>query len=225
MLRTHGIEASGGAVLDICCGSGIYTGFRHDRGTGDYTGVDLSLRAIEALTARYPGYRLVCADVTEATFASWDRAFDAVTLFDVLYHITDNARVTQALSNIAAVLNAPGKPLVLDQLTRADDYQLRPHVKFCTQDQFGGMLAAAKLRIVARYPFFDILSPTIRGPRTVDLPVCATYAAAGAVMRMVPWFGTLLGRTALAFNRLTLDRLKLRPTNGELFVIEKGGVT
>ena len=226
VLRMHGIEANGGAVLDIGCGSGIYTRFWHDRGTGDYTGIDLSPRGIGALMAQYPAYRFVCGDVTDAGFALRGRAFDVVTLFDVLYHITDNTRAAQALTNIAAVLKAPGKLIVLDQLTRADDYQLRPHVKFRSQDQFARMLAAAKLRIVARYPLFNILSPSIRGLRTVDLPVCATYAAVGAAMRMVPRFGTLLGRAALAFDRLTLDRLKLRPMNGELFVIEKkGGVT
>lgn len=172
--------------------------------------------------AQYPAYRFVCADVTDAGFALSGRAFEVVTLFDVLYHITDNAPATQALTNIAAVLKATGKLFVFDQLTRADDYQLRPHVKFRSQGQFAQMTAAAKLRIVARYPLFNILSPSIRGLRAVDVPVCGAYAIAGAAMRWMPLLGSVLGKAALGLDRLMLDQLKLRPTNGELFIIEKG---
>ena len=81
-----------------------------------------------------------------------------------------------------------------------------------------------KLRVVARYPLFNMLSPSIQGPRAVDLPVCGAYAVAGAAMRRILLLGGLLGKAALAFDRLMLDRLKVGPMNGELFVI-KGGVT
>ena len=220
-LAMHRIDPRGGAVLDVGCGSGIYTHFWHDHGVTEYTGVDLARRAIDALMAQYPRYRFVCGDVADAAFSLGYRSFDIVTLFDVLYHITDNARAIQTLSNIAAALKQHGRLLVFDQLTCTEDYQLRPHVKFRSLDQFDRMLAAAQLRVVARYPLFSVLSPSIRGLRPVDLPVCGLYAAVGAIMRRVPPFGTLLGRAALAFDRLALDRLNISPSNGELFVIER----
>lgn len=224
-LTLHGIEPRGSAVLDVGCGSGIYTGFWKERGVEDYTGVDLSPRAIDALTVPHPQFRFVCGDVADPGF-SMVRSFDIVTLFDVLYHITENARAAQALLNISAILKPDGKLLVFDQLTAVEDYQLRPHVKFRSPAQFVQMLAAAQLRIEARYPLFNVLSPNIRGLRSVDLPVCALYAVAGTVMRRVPAFGTLLGKAALAFDRLVLDRLNITPSNGELFVIKgQKGVT
>lgn len=223
VLALHGIDPRGRTVLDIGCGSGIYTSFWKDRGADDYTGVDLSPRGVEALRVRHPAYSFVCADITDSELDLGTRSFDVVTLFDVLYHITDNARAAKALANIAATLRAHGKLLVFDQLSRRDDYQLRPHVKFRSLGQFTRMLSAAELRIVARYPLFSLLSPSIRGRRIIDMPVCAAYATVGATMRRVRPLARLLGRLALAFDRLLLDRLNTRPSNGELFVIERKG--
>lgn len=219
-LSLHGIDPRVSSVLDIGCGSGIYTAFWKERGAGDYTGVDLSQRGIDALTDQYPQYRFVCGDVTEPEF-TMGRSFDIVTLFDVLYHITDNARATQALMNIAAMLKPHGKLLAFDQLTTVDDYQLRPHVKFRSLNQFMGMLNESRLKIVSRYALFHFLSPSIRGRSAVDLPVCSGYAAVGMAMRSIPCFGSLVGRTVLTLDRLLLDRLKTRPQNGELFIIAR----
>ena len=217
----HKIDPRSSAVLDVGCGSGFYTRLWADLQARAYTGIDLSERAIAALSVRYPAYRFVCGDITDRGFVLEGGAFDVVTLFDVLYHITDNTRATKALENITAILKPDGTLFLFDQLSRTDDYQLRSHVKFRSHRQFESMLATARLQVVGRYPLFSILSPSIRGVPAIDLPVCSLYAAVGVVMHRVPRFGALVGRAALEFDRLMLDKLKLRPSNGELIVLQK----
>ena len=102
-LREAGVAVQGKSVLDVGCGTGFFTGFYLEHGAR-VLGLDIAPVAIERLAQRHPQARFVLADVSEAAL---DQRFDVVNAFDVLYHITDDARWERAVRNLAAAV-APG---------------------------------------------------------------------------------------------------------------------
>lgn len=109
-LRDAGLDPRGRRVLDVGCGAGFFTAFYLERGA-DVTGVDIAPTSVERLQQRHPQARFVLADVGEAPVAG---TYDLVNAFDVLYHITDEARFDAALRNLAAAVAPGGALLVTD---------------------------------------------------------------------------------------------------------------
>lgn len=102
-LRRAGMDPAGRRVLDVGCGTGFWTAFYLARGA-HYTGLDIAPTSVERLAASHPEARFVLADVGE-TPPPGD--YDLVHAFDVLYHITDDARWERAVHHLAAAV-APG---------------------------------------------------------------------------------------------------------------------
>jgi trans-aconitate methyltransferase len=79
------------------------------------TGLDLATASVERLRQRFPQARFELADASEWTP---DADYDVVNAFDVLYHITDDARWERAVRNLAGAV-APGGWLVLTDVFEA----------------------------------------------------------------------------------------------------------
>jgi 2-polyprenyl-3-methyl-5-hydroxy-6-metoxy-1,4-benzoquinol methylase len=110
-LREARVDVSGRTVLDVGCGTGFWTEFYTRRGAR-YTGVDIAEVSITRLRERHPAATFLHADVSEADLPG---AFHVVNVFDVLYHITDDARFDAALGRLARAVE-PGGVLLLTDL-------------------------------------------------------------------------------------------------------------
>jgi SAM-dependent methyltransferase len=125
-LRDAGIDPAGQRVLDVGCGAGFFTAYYLARGAR-VTGIDITPTSVERLTARHPEARFILADVSESAIA--DR-FEIVNAFDVLYHITDDARWETALRHLADAVAPGGALLVTDAFTDmgavAEHNRMRP---------------------------------------------------------------------------------------------------
>jgi SAM-dependent methyltransferase len=97
-------------VLDVGCGTGFWTDYYVTRGA-HYTGVDIAQVSVDRLAERYPGQRFERADVSEGVPGG---PYDLVNVFDVLYHITDDARWEAALRHLAGAVAPGGLLLVTD---------------------------------------------------------------------------------------------------------------
>jgi len=120
-LARAGVSPSGARVLDVGCGTGFWTEYYSARGAR-YTGVDIAQVSVDRLAARYPAQRFVCADVSEGVPAG---PYDLVNVFDVLYHVTDDARWQAALRHLAGAVAPGGLLLVTDVF--ADRGRLAEH--------------------------------------------------------------------------------------------------
>ena len=109
-LRDAGVTLAGARVLDVGCGTGFFTAYYVAHGA-EVTGLDITEVSVERLRARFPQARFLHADVSEAPL---DERFDVVNAFDVLYHITDEARWQQALRHLARAVAPGGVLLVTD---------------------------------------------------------------------------------------------------------------
>ncbi|MBI5708742.1 MAG: class I SAM-dependent methyltransferase [Candidatus Eisenbacteria bacterium] len=125
-LREAGLDPAGRQVLDVGCGTGFFTAHYLARGA-QVTGLDIAPTSVERLRARFPAARFVLADVSEADI---EGRFDIVNAFDVIYHITDDARWEAALRRLGAAVAAGGLLLVTDTFvdlgTLASHNRMRP---------------------------------------------------------------------------------------------------
>ncbi len=110
-LQRAGVSPRGRRVLDVGCGTGFWTEYYVSRGA-DYTGLDIAQVSVDRLAARYPGQTFSRADVTEGV--PGEGSYDLVNVFDVLYHVTDDARWEAALRHLAAAVRPGGRLLVTD---------------------------------------------------------------------------------------------------------------
>lgn len=220
-LPTLGIPIASARVLELGCGTGFWVRFWQRQGVGDLVGVDLSSDQIDRLRGHYPTYRFQVGDITalEKATLPHDR-FDLVTLFDVLYHIVDDAMASRALHNIASLMERRSKLLVFDQLA-SRDVSLRSHVKYRSRPTFERLLQHADLRIAAEVPLFAWLAPPVFGKRWVDTAVHAGYAIGGALTRRWPSLGLTLGRAVTRLDRALLAKGRHTP-NHHLFVVTRG---
>ncbi len=108
----------GGAILDLCCGTGHLAGLLVARGYG-VSGIDLSAEMIAYARENVPAADF---EVCDAACLRASRLFDgAVSTFDSLNHIVELPRLEAAFRNAAAALK-PGAPLAFDVLLE-DAYQ------------------------------------------------------------------------------------------------------
>ena len=125
-LREAGLDVRGRTVLDVGCGVGFFTAFYLERGA-HVTGIDIASTSVERLRARHPEARFILGDVSETPLAE---RYDLVNAFDVLYHITDDARWETALRHLAGAVAPGGALLVTDAFvdmgTVADHNRMRP---------------------------------------------------------------------------------------------------
>ena len=112
-LARAGMAPAGARVLDVGCGTGFWTEYYSARGAR-YTGVDIAQVSVDRLAARYPAQRFLRVDVSDGVP---DGPYDIVNVFDVLYHITDDARWESALRGLARALAPGGLLLVTDRFS------------------------------------------------------------------------------------------------------------
>jgi SAM-dependent methyltransferase len=180
-LDAEGFDASGMRVLDVGCGSGFFTAHYLRRGA-NVTGMDIAPTSIERLRERHPDARFVLADVSEAAISE---RYDLVNAFDVLYHITDDARWERAVRSLAGAV-APGGLLLLTdtfppasaRLPQAEHNRMRP------LERYEPLLRAAGLAVRAIRPTHVLLNRELGLWRFLNRAPSLLYAADVALLAM-----------------------------------------
>ena len=98
-------------VLDVGSGTGFYIDLWRRLGVRSVTGSDITEKAVEELSARYPSNRFMRLDIGAEENPLAEGGFDVATAFDVLFHIVDDEHYRRAFRNIAHALK-PGGLLV-----------------------------------------------------------------------------------------------------------------
>jgi SAM-dependent methyltransferase len=194
-LAEAGVDPSGRRVLDVGCGTGFFTAYYLERGA-DVTGLDIAPTSIERLSARYPQAHFRLADVGEATL---DERWDLVNAFDVLYHITDDARWSHAVHMLADAVDSRGVLLLTD--TFADAPGLAEHNRMRPLARYRGILESAGLEPLALHPTHVLLNRELGAFRFLNRLPGVLLATDRALL------GLGLGRDARA-NKLLVARRK-----------------
>jgi SAM-dependent methyltransferase len=161
-LREQAFDPQGRTVLDVGCGTGFFTAYYLERGAR-VTGVDIAPTSVATLSQRHPQARFILADVGERPV---EGRYDLVNAFDVLYHITDDARWETAVANLAAAVDGGGLLLVSDAFS--DLGEVASHNRMRPLERYRALLEAAGLRLVGLRPTHVLLNRELGAFRVLN---------------------------------------------------------
>ncbi|HSE52784.1 MAG TPA: class I SAM-dependent methyltransferase [Gemmatimonadales bacterium] len=156
-------ERRGWRVLDVGAGTGFYID-RWLRMGAAVTGLDLTEVAVRELSRCFPAANFVQADIggplgggplREALLPPG--SFDAVSAFDVLFHIVDDAAYARAFQNIASLLRPGGWFLWSDNFLRHPTERVAHQVSRSLAESTAAA-GAAGFDIIERVPMFVLMN-------------------------------------------------------------------
>jgi SAM-dependent methyltransferase len=207
-------------VLDIGAGTGFYVERWLARGA-TATGCDLTAIAVERLRERFPDSQFIQADIGQPPgpeLARLEGSFDAVSAFDVLFHIVDDTAYHRAIANAARLLRPGGYFLWSDNFLRGPTIRVAHQVSRTLGDA-SAAVAAAGLEIVRRQPMFVLMNyPADTRSRLGRLAWTAMVSPAVLSDRL----GGLLGRALYPIERRLVRRLSESPST-EIMVCRRSG--
>lgn len=215
--REPGTGWRGAEVLDVGAGTGFYVD-RWLRLGARVTGLDLTEVAVGELTRAFPAARFVRADIggaLEAIPLPPGRC-DAVSAFDVLFHLVDDAQYARAFRNIAALLKPGGWFLWSDNFLRHAAERVR-HQASRPLAESVRLVEAAGFEVVERLPMFVLMNyPADTRSRA------ARWAWTGlmAPVALIPPLGWALGAALYPIEKLLVRRKQESPST-ELMVCRK----
>jgi 2-polyprenyl-3-methyl-5-hydroxy-6-metoxy-1,4-benzoquinol methylase len=166
LLKRHNLSLAGARVCDLGCGTGYLVDLYHRWKADQVTGVDITQVSVDRLSKRYPEGRFFQADISDKSLCEKiGQTFAFVSIFDVLYHITDDEKFAQAVRNIAA-LTQPGGIVVLTDLAHST-VQPADHVKFRAIDQYEAVMRGRGMIVRDVAPLYHLLNrePGVRQDR------------------------------------------------------------
>jgi SAM-dependent methyltransferase len=158
-------------VLDVGCGTGFFTAFYLERGAS-VTGLDLTAASVEGLRRNFPDARFEQADVSEIAI---DAEYDLVNVFDVFFHIVDDARWETALRNVCRALR-PGGLLVYSDVFMAPTGQA-DHNRTRVLERHRQVLASMDMEVLSLRPTHVLLNRELGGWRFLNRAPRLLYAA------------------------------------------------
>jgi 2-polyprenyl-3-methyl-5-hydroxy-6-metoxy-1,4-benzoquinol methylase len=209
----------GKRALDVGAGTGFYVD-RWQRLGADVTGLDLTDVAVSELARSFPQAAFVRADIGGAPgdIPLALGTFDAVSAFDVLFHIVDDAAYEQAFRNIAALLKPGGWFFWSDNFLRHPAERVQHQVSR-TLAESTRCVTAAGFEVVERVPMFvlmnypaDTTSRLLRGAWTA-------MVAPAAIAEPVGW---ALGAALYPLEKLLVSMKRESPST-ELMICRKAG--
>jgi SAM-dependent methyltransferase len=195
--RAYRFDRRPPAVLELGPGNGFYVDLWSKIGVRELTGIDIAPPAVALLRRRFPAYQFLSGDVGRP-IALPPHAFDVVTAFDVLFHLTGEAAFDQALSTIARALRPGGIVLITDLFPESSEIRLPHHVSR-SEGRYREALAAVGLELERRRPVFVLMHPWAE-PRTSASRRAAHlwWSFVERVAGHIPGAGAPLGATLYA---------------------------
>lgn len=211
-----GSNWTGIPVLDVGSGTGFYVE-RWRRTGAAVTGLDLTEVAVEELHRSFPEIPFVRADIG-GTFEQIPLAaesFQAISAFDVLFHLVDDAEYARAFRNLAALLSPGGWLLWSDNFLRRGEARVL-HQASRSLAVSQRLVEAAGFEILSRVPMFVLMNYPADSTRLVQR-LWTVMVAPAVVAEPLGW---LLGATLYPFERALL-RLKRESPSTELMICRK----
>lgn len=147
-------------VLDVGAGTGFYIERWAAAGVKQITGADITQVVVEELSKKFPAHTFVQADIGADVSALPGQPFDAISAFDVLYHIVDDALYAHAFHNIYSLLK-PGGYFVFSDNFLHGETQRGVHQVSRSLTDIEKVVRDAGFEIVERFPMFVLMATPI----------------------------------------------------------------
>jgi SAM-dependent methyltransferase len=155
-------DLNGKDVFDIGSGTGFYIDMWKELGATGVSGSDITDVAVLKLRQNYPSnefFKLdIGQDILPVHFSA--RRFDIISAFDVLFHITDDARYRKAILNINRLLNEGGIFLFSENFLHRDALRSQHQVSRPLVS-IERILQESGFEILDRIPMFVIMNAPV----------------------------------------------------------------
>jgi SAM-dependent methyltransferase len=175
---------AGASALDLGSGTGWVVQELIGRGLR-VEGCDIAEIAVERLSERFPQANFFQIALGSAPLPREDASYDAVTMLDVAYHMTDDELWASALREVGRVLRPGGRFVVSDRLGD-NDVAAAEHVRFRSVARWDEAAAAAGLRRTRLEPYYRWISRERGSSPLARLPDGARGAVEFALETLAP---------------------------------------
>ena len=159
-LAKANIDAINTKVLDIGSGTGFYIDCWEKAGATIITGSDITSVAVRNLHQIFARHQFVQLDISTTAALPISGPFDCITAFDVLYHITDDAGFSRAMSNIHRLLAPHGWFVFSDNFIHKETVRGQ-HQASRSLQVIEGALGSAGFRCICRLPMFILMNSPV----------------------------------------------------------------
>lgn len=202
-------------VLDVGAGTGFYIDLWSRLGVKNITGIDITNTAIQFLRRNYP-YTFLKLDIGDDLVSLPANKFDAITAFDVLFHVVDDKRYENAIKNIFSLLKPGGIFIFSDNFLHGtpqlSDYQVSRNI-----GDIENILATTGFEIVKRVPMAVLMNYPIDSSSRV-------YKKAWNLMRKIisinNTIGFAIGAMLYPIELICVSGMKESPTT-EMMICKK----
>ncbi len=162
MLRCLKGAPERGTVLDVGSGTGFYIDQWLSRKPASLTGSDITETVVRNLSAQFPAASFVRCDIGGDLPASLEPAsFDAISAYDVLFHIVDSDAYARAIRNFADLLKPGGYLIFSDNLVNSDQSHDKHQISRRESD-VRDLLASNGLKVEKVFPMFIFMNDPVR---------------------------------------------------------------
>lgn len=145
-------------ILDIGCGTGYYIEYYLNRGAINITGLDITEESISNLKKKYPLLKFYTSDISKE--APLKGRYDLITAIGVLYHIVDDNKFENAISNIRRYAKKGSYILIQDNfLKKYQPPKPGTHCYFRTYEYYKKVLEKNGIKIIKTVPVLYFLNP------------------------------------------------------------------
>jgi SAM-dependent methyltransferase len=176
-------------VLDVGSGFGFYVDRWRELGLADVTASDAAETAIARLRSRLPDVPVLELDITETEIDAGG-PYDAVSAFDVLFHLVDDAAYERAVRNLAALLR-PGGLLAFSENFHLHGRRVVSAVQADRSEaEIVDLVRSAGLEPVVRRPMFWLMNEP---QNALETPLATWWRLLRTALRGRPGLGHVAG--------------------------------
>ena len=215
-------ERRGWRVLDVGAGTGFYVD-RWLRMGAAVTGLDLTEVAVRELSRCFPAVNFVQADIGGPLGGGPlgevllpPGSFNAVSAFDVLFHIVDDTAYARAFHNIAALLRPGGSFLWSDNFLRHPTERVAHQVSRSLGESTAAVEAAG-FEVIERVPMFVLMNYPADTTSKLARWGWTAMVAPATLAEPIGW---AVGALLYPLEKALVERLKESPST-EIMVCRK----
>jgi predicted TPR repeat methyltransferase len=204
-------------VLDVGSGTGFWIDAWKALGVHSITGSDVTQVAVDHLQLAHPDSRFTKLDISGSLEAQHPGGpYDIISAFDVLFHITSDARFADAIGNISRLLSPRGYFIFSDNFLHGHGIRGDHQVSRSLQE-ISEVVTDAGFQIIRRVPMFILMNAPV--DTSAPWPF-KFWRLAMLPVRAVPLLGSIYGALLYPLELQLTRFLRESPTT-EMMICRK----